>query len=221
MIRLKPCLKALACAITMILIAGCGELYSANVDAAIGEQRTVPYGAHDAFINTKDALMAQGMLAKANPDNNELTTEWHDAPTTFWGSLINKHPQYRYEIQVMPESPNRSTIVVNVRTQDIPESDLDQYKASTRLNLFNKIDQIAEKNPPTTGTPREGGVNYTLLPGEDLQALSKRVTGNPANWKAIAKDNGLKSTTDTAGLKAVWVRNTLLKPTSSDAQVNQ
>lgn len=222
MIRLKLGLKVLACAVTVILAGGCGELYSANVDAAIGEQRTVPYSAHDAFINTKDALMNAGMLGKVNPDDNELTTEWRDSGTaTFWTSLLNEHPQYRYEIQVVPESPNRSTIVVNVRTQDIPDSDLDKYKASTRLNLFGKIDQIAAKNPPTTSTPKEGGVNYSLLPGEDLRALSKRVTGTPSNWQAIAQDNGLKSPTDTAGLKSVWVRNTLLKPTSSAVQLDQ
>ncbi|HUA32764.1 MAG TPA: hypothetical protein VMA09_04120 [Candidatus Binataceae bacterium] len=222
MIRLKHGLKALACIATATLVAGCGELYSANVDTAIGEQRTVPYSAHDAFINTKDALMEQALLANATPDNNELTTQWRDAESVgFWGSLVNKHPRYRYEIQVVPESPNRSTIVVNVRTEDIPDSDLDKYKASTRLDLFDKIDQIAAKNPPTTGTPKEGGVNYSLLPGEDLRALSKRVTGSPANWQTIAQDNGLKSPTDTAGVKSVWVRNTLLKPTSSALQLDQ
>ncbi len=44
-----------------------------------------------------------------------------------------------------------------------------------------------------------------MLPGEDLAALSKRVTGNPDNWPQIAKDNGLKSVNDTAGLQSVWV----------------
>jgi hypothetical protein len=60
-------------------------------------------------------------------------------------------------------------------------------------------------------------VNYTLLPGEDIEGLAKRVTGNANNWQTIAQDNGLKSPTDTAGLKAVWVRNTLLKPSASES----
>jgi hypothetical protein len=213
MIRLKSARMLSVGAVSLVLLAGCGEIYSANTDAALGEQRVVPYDAHDAFINTKDALESQGLLATSNPTDNELTTQYRDAePATLWGSLVGKHPQYRYEIQVIADTPNRSTIVVNVRTQDIPDSDLDNYKASRRLDLFDKIDQMAQMNPPTSSTPKEGGVNYALLPNEDLKALAKRVTGNPDNWQAIAKDNGLKSPTDTDGLKSVWVKNTLLKP---------
>lgn len=218
MIRLKSARLLSAGVVSLTLLSGCGEIYSANTDAALGEQRVVPYDAHDAFLNTKSALEAQGLLEKATPDNNELVTQYRDAePPSLWGSIVGKHPQYRYEIQVIPDSPNRSTIVVNVRTEDIPDSELDNYKASRRLDLFDKIDQIAQQNPPTTGTPREGGVNYTLLPNEDLKALSKRVTGTTGNWEVIAKDNGLRSATDTAGLKSVWVRNTLLKPTGAQA----
>lgn len=217
MIRLK--LARLMCVVaSLALVSGCGELFSPNVDAALGEQRTVPYAAHDAFVNTRDALESQGLLAKANTDDNELTTQWRDAePPSFWGSLANKHPQYRYEIQVIADNPHQSTIVVNVRTQDIPDSEVNKYKASTRIDLFDKIDRIAKINPPTSNTPKAGGVNYTLLPGEDLEGLAKRVTGNASNWQTIAQDNGIKSPADTAGLKSVWVRNTLLKPSPSES----
>jgi hypothetical protein len=59
-------------------------------------------------------------------------------------------------------------------------------------------------------------VNFAILPGEDLAKLSQRVTGNPDNWPQIAKDNGLKSVTDTAGVQSVWVENQLL-PVSKQA----
>ena len=78
------------------------------------------------------------------------------------------------------------------------------------MNLFAKIDALAAKFPPSGGTPKEGGVNYALLPNEDLKGLAKRATGNEDNWRQIAQDNGLKSPTDGANLPSIWVRNSLL-----------
>ncbi len=64
--------------------------------------------------------------------------------------------------------------------------------------------------PPSGGTPNEGGVNYAILPNEDLKALARRATGSEDNWQVIAQDNGLKSPSDAAGLPSVWIRNSLL-----------
>ena len=81
---------------------------------------------------------------------------------------------------------------------------------TARLNLFGKIDQLAAQFPPSGGTPKEGGVNYALLPNEDLKGLAKRATGNEDNWRQIAQDNGLQSPTDGASLPSIWIRNTML-----------
>jgi hypothetical protein len=99
---------------------------------------------------------------------------------------------------------------VNVRTEDIAEADIPKYEAGPRLNLFGKIDELAAKFPPSGGTPKEGGVNYALLPNEDLKGLAQRATGNEDNWRQIAQDNGLKSPTDGGNLPSIWIRNTLL-----------
>jgi hypothetical protein len=99
---------------------------------------------------------------------------------------------------------------VNVRTEDIAEADIPKYEAGPRLNLFGKINELAAKFPPSGGTPKEGGVNYALLPNEDLKGLAQRATGNEDNWRQIAQDNGLKSPTDGGNLPSIWIRNTLL-----------
>jgi hypothetical protein len=137
---------------------------------------------------------------------------WRDADTQagMLGSIVGKHPQYRYEIAVVPQGSRRSRIIVNVRAEDIADDELAKYKASSRLGLFAKVDDLAIKFPPSGGTPNEGGVNYALLPNEDLKALARRATGNADNWQMIAQDNGLKSPSDAAGLPSVWIRNSLL-----------
>jgi hypothetical protein len=185
-------------------------------EAAVGEQHDMPFDAHDAYLYARDALESQGLVQESTPDQ-KIVTQWRDADNTpgIFGSIAGVHPQYRYVVEITPDTPRRSTIVVNVEAQDIPEDQLDKYKASTRIGLFQKIDALAQSNPPATGTPAEGGVNYAVLPGEDLRGLAKRVTGNVDNWQQIAQDNGLKAPTDTAGVKSVWVRNTMLKPVAS------
>jgi hypothetical protein len=125
--------------------------------------------------------------------------------------IISQAPRYRYEIQAVPETSNRSKIIVNVRTESIPDEQLVEYKASNRFALFKEIDELALRFPPKSRLPGSGGVNFTLLPNEDLKALAKRVTGNADNWQQIAQDNGLKADTDVVPFENVWVRNGLLK----------
>jgi hypothetical protein len=203
---------------SIVLLAGCYFApYFANraagggTDAAEGEQHDVPYSVNDSFLLTQDVLRGEGILFEAKPDS-KLVTLWKDADTgaSTLGSLVGVHPQYRYEIEVVPNGDRGSRIIANVRTEDIPDTDLDKYKASTRLNLFGKIEQLTAKFPPSGGTPKEGGVNYALLPNEDLKALARRATGNEDTWRQIAQDNGLKSPTDAANLPSVWIRNSLL-----------
>lgn len=213
---LQRVVKATACVIA-VLAAGCTSGYWAynavggGTDAAMGEQHDVGYPANDAFLLTQDSLRGDGVLFEVKPDD-KLVTLWRDAdvPVGLWGGLIGVHPRYRYEIEVIPKGVRRSRIVVNVRAEDIPDEELPNYKATVRLNLFNKIDQLAAKFPPSTGVPNQGGVNFALMPNEDLKALAVRATGNADNWRQIAQDNGLKSPTDTSGLTSVWVRNTML-----------
>jgi hypothetical protein len=205
-------------ACSILLFAGCTYApYYANraagggTDAAEGEQHDVPYNLTDSFVLTQDVLRSEGILFEVKP-NDHLVTLWKDADVGagVLGSLVGKHPQYRYEIEVVPIDPRSSRIIANVRVEDMPDQDLAKYNATTRLNLFAKIDQLAAQFPPSGGTPKEGGVNYALLPNEDLKGLAKRATGNEDNWRQIAQDNGLQSPTDGANLPSIWIRNTLL-----------
>jgi len=204
----------------LALLAGCyvswwsgTEHYDAP-DSALGEEHVVNYSAADALQLTEDALRGDGILFEVQPDNS-IITNWRDADPgtgTGWSLVMRTPPRYRYEIQVNSEASQRSKIIVNVRTEGIPDNQIASYKASNRFALFKEIDELAEKFPPPSHLPASGGVNFALLPNEDLKALAKRVTGNPDNWVQIAKDNGLKSDTDVTAFQNVWVRNSLLPP---------
>ncbi len=202
------------------VLAGCyvgyksyTEHYTA-ADTALGEEHTVNYPPADALQLTEDALRGDGILFERQPDNSIITL-WRDAdvntPTGWFHLVISQQPRYRYEIQVNPEDKNKSKIMVNVRTESIPDESLPSYKASARFDLFKEIDELAAKFPPPSQLPTTGGVNFTLLPDEDLRALSKRVTGSEANWQEIAKDNGLSSPAEVTPFENIWVRNSLLK----------
>lgn len=188
--------------------------YSASgggTNTEVGEQHDTPFPAKNTFVMVQDVLRGQGVLFEAHPEEH-LTTDWRpgDNPPGMWDDLVGVDPRYRYEIEVVPTGSRTSRIIANVHTEDIPPDQIESYQATKRLHLFTKFDQLATRFPPAGITPREGGVNFALLPGEDLKALAKRVTGNADNWQEIAKDNGLKSDADLSGVETIWVPNTML-----------
>jgi hypothetical protein len=214
-------LGALVCALSAS--AGCYVGYHhetahwSAADTALGEEHEVAYSQNDAIQLTEDALRGDGLMFEVQPDNS-IVTLWRDAdintPTNWFPLMMGQSPRYRYEIQVAPLSSHRSKIIVNVRTESIPDEALASYKASNRFAFFQEIDELAQKYPTATRMPSSGGVNFTLLPNENLAALAKRVTGNEENWHVIAKDNGLSSATDVTPFQNVWVRNSLLHTAS-------
>jgi len=210
-------------ALVCILSAGAGcyvgykhytEHYAA-ADTALGEEHIVDYPVPEALQLTEEALRGDGILFEVQPDNS-IVTSWRPAdvntPVRWFHLMMSQSPRYRYEIDAVPENAHRSKIIVNVRTEAIPDEDLPRYKASNRYALFKEVDELATRFPPKSGLPGSGGVNFTLLPNEDLRALARRVTGNPENWRQIAQDNGLKSDVDVTPFENIWVRNSLLKP---------
>jgi len=183
-------------------------------DTALGEEHEVAFAQSVALQLIEDALRGDGILFELQPDDS-IVTLWRnadiDTPTNWFPLIIGVQPRYRYEIQAVPEGSHKSKIIVNVRTEGIPDEQLSSYKASNRFALFKEIDELASKSPPPLSTPASGGVNFTLLPNEDLKALATRATGSAQNWQTIAKDNGLSSPSDVAPFQNVWVRNSLLK----------
>ena len=225
-IRRNCLLSWLLATVVCVLSAGAGcfvgykhytEHYIA-ADTALGEEHSLDYPAADALQLTEDALRGDGILFEMQPDSSIVTT-WRPAdintPTRWFPLIIGETPRYRYEIQTVPETSHRSKIIVNVRTEGIPDEQLANYKASNRFALFKEIDELASRFPPKSGLPSSGGVNFTLLPNEDLKALALRVTGNADNWHQIAQDNGLKANTDVTPFENIWVRESLLKPLPS------
>jgi hypothetical protein len=202
----------------MSLLAGCYVgLWGASehwntADSALGEEHEVNFPVHDTYLLTQDALRGDGILFEVGPDNS-LMTLWRNADTKvgMMQSMVGVQPRYRYEIQVTPEGSRKSKIVVNVHTEGIADNQIADYKASKRFALFGEIDELAAKYPPPSSTPASGGVNFTLLPNEDLKGLAKRVTGNEDNWRQIAKDNSLNSPTDVTSFQSIWVAGDLLK----------
>ena len=202
----------------MSLLAGCyvgfwgTNSHWSTEDAALGEEHVVNYPVHDTYLLTQDALRGDGILYETGPENS-LQTLWRNADTKvgFFENMTGVQPRYRYDIQVTPEGGNKSKVVVNVHTEGIPDNEIADYKASKRFALFGEIDELAAKYPPSPSTPASGGVNFTLLPHEDLKGLAKRVTGSEDNWQQIAKDNSLKSPTDVTPFQSIWVASTLLK----------
>jgi hypothetical protein len=203
----------------MSAVAGCyvGYHHEAEhwtaADTALGEEHTVPYGTDEARQLMQDTLRGDGLLFEVQPDNSILTL-WRNADqhteTSWFPLIVGTQPRYRYEIEFVSIASRQTRIIVNVRTEGIPDEDLDSYKASNRFELFKEFDELASKEPPPSTTPSSGGVNFTLLPNENLESLAQRVTGNPGNWRQIANDNGLKSPSDVTPFENIWVRNSLL-----------
>jgi hypothetical protein len=186
-------------------------------DTALGEEHTVPYDTDEARQLMQDTLRGDGLLFEVQPDDSILTL-WRNADlhteTSWFPLMAGTQPRYRYEIEFVPIASRQTRIIVNVRTEGIPDEDLDSYKASNRFELFKEFDELASKEPPPSTTPSSGGVNFTLLPNENLESLAQRVTGNPANWRQIASDNGLKSPSDVTPFENIWVRSSLLPKTA-------
>jgi|YelNatPaOPRAMG01_1025707.scaffolds.fasta_scaffold23676_4 hypothetical protein len=226
-IRFNPLApKLLLCAALLLLISGCYAgyfTYSAaggGSEYAVGEEHVSNFPASQTFVMIQDVLRGDGILFNVKPENL-VVSEWRKAnlPVGVFSDLVGVSPRYRYEIQVLPLSGHQSKIVANVRAEDIPEKDIDQFKPSVKLHLFKQFDEYAMKFPPPPSTPSSGGVNFALLPGENLIQLAKRVTGNADNWRQIAKDNNLNSPTDLAGVQSVWVRDSLLPNSGKTAPV--
>ncbi len=194
------------------LVAGYACVRAHADDIAVGEQHEMPFPADQALELVEDVLRGEGILFDVMPDKS-IVTLWKPADNQpgFFRSLGGMKPQYRYEIIVVPEGGAKSNIVVNVRTQYVPEDQIASYRASQRFNMFNKLDSLAATLPPERKAPSEGGVNFALLPNEDLRGLAQRVTGNPDNWKVIAQDNGLTSPTDVTPFQSIWVPDTMIK----------
>jgi len=184
-----------------------------DVDTTLGEEHVVAFSRDDATRLAEDALRGDGLLYEVQPDSS-IVTLWRDAdphtPASGFSLIVGQSPRYRYEIRVVALGSHQSKVIVNVRTESIPDADLNSYKASNRFAFFKEIDELGQKYPPATGMPTSGGVNFTLLPNENLAALAKRVTGNENNWQAIAKDNGFNSVSDVLPFENVWVRNSLI-----------
>jgi hypothetical protein len=189
-----------------------------EADTALGEEHEVPYDQDQARQYMQDALRGDGILFEVQPDDS-IVTLWRNADqqaATSW-LVITTPSRYRYEIQFVAEGSHKTKIIVNVRTEGIPDEELASYKASNRFELFKEIDELAAKEPPPSSVPSSGGVNFTLLPNENLQSLARRVTGNEANWRQIASDNGLKSSTDVTPFESIWVRSNLLPKASANS----
>ncbi len=198
----------------VLLTSGCfyGTYHESVTDTAVGEEHEVNFSTSDTLSLVQNVLRGDGILFELQPDNS-LITLWKNAENQpgFFSGLFGVTPRYRYEIRVLPEAADKSKIIANVRTEGIPEDQIDLYKPSRRFDMFHKLDQLATRLPPSPKTPISGGVNYALLPNEDLKGLAKRVTGNAENWHEIAKDNGIASPSDVSAFQTVWVRNELLK----------
>jgi hypothetical protein len=208
----------------MSAVAGCyvGHHHEtehwAEADTALGEEHEVPYDQDQARQYMQDALRGDGILFEVQPDDSIITL-WRNADqqaATSW-LVITTPSRYRYEIQFVAKGSHKTKIIVNVRTEGIPDEDLASYKASNRFELFKEIDELASKEPPPLSVPSSGGVNFTLLPNENLQSLARRVTGSEANWRQIASDNGLKSPTDVTPFESIWVRSNLLPKGSANS----
>jgi len=194
------------------LVAGYARVRAYADDIAVGEQHEMPFPADQALELVEDVLRGEGILFDVMPDKSIITL-WKPADNRpgFFSSLGGMKPQYRYEIVVVPEGGAKSNIVANVRTEYVPEDQIASYKASQRFDMFHKLDSLAATLPPERKAPSEGGVNFALLPNEDLRGLAQRVTGNPDNWKVIAQDNGLTLPTDVTPFQSIWVPDTMIK----------
>ena len=207
--------KSFSLILTALIFSLCCAIAPARplrADTAVGEEHETAFPSDQTLELVEDVLRGDGILFDVLPDKS-IVTLWKpaDIPAGFFGSMAGRTPRYRYEITVIPEGGAKSKIIANVRTEYVPEPDIAKYKASIRFNLFHKLEDLAATLPPASKTPNAGGVNFALLPNEDLRGLAKRVTGNAENWKPIADRNGLNSPTDVTPFQTIWVPDDLIK----------
>ena len=140
------------------VVAGCyvGYHHEADhwtaADTALGEEHVVPYDAEEARQLTQDALRGDGILFEVQPDNSILTL-WRNADQHTATSWFPAGRRYASRVIATKFSfwlqGSRSTrIIVNVRTEGIPDEELASYKASNRFELFKEVDELAAKEPP-------------------------------------------------------------------------
>ncbi len=206
--------NVLAVIMVLALVGGYAGVraHADDSDVAVGEQHEMPFPADQTLDLVEDVLRGEGILFDVLPDRS-IVTLWKPADNKagFFRSLGGMKPKYRYEFVVVPQGGAKSNIVANVRTEYVPENEIASYMASRRFDMFHKLDQLAATLPPERKAPSSGGVNFALLPNEDLRGLAKRVTGSPDNWKVIADSNGLTSPTDVTPFQTIWVPDRLIK----------
>jgi hypothetical protein len=198
-------------AVAAALLFGC--FANSEPSPSATEQRRVNFSTKNSMQLVEGVLRSDGILFTRDSDNS-LTTLWSPADNqpSFTQSLFGIQPRYRYHVQVVPQGPGQSELVVSLIAENIPTTQLEQYQASRRLDLFKKFDRLAAAFPPAPSEPRSGGVIFSVLPNEDLKMLAKRATGNVENWRQIARDNGLSSPSQVKPFQTIWVRDSLLKP---------
>jgi hypothetical protein len=194
------------------VLLACGCFAAATPQPSATEQREVSFSAKDTMSLVKGVLRSEGVLFTSDSADS-LTTLWSaaDNQPTLAQSLIGRQPRYRYHVEVEPTGPRRSKLIISLLTENVPPDEIERYKASSRLDFFNKFERLAAAFPPAPREPRTGGVIFSVLPDEDLKALAKRATGNPDNWRQIADDNGLASPSQVKPFQTIWVRDSLLK----------
>src|SRR5579875_3481395 len=133
-------------ALIVLFWSVCGVQWTspAHADIAVGEEHQEAFPADQTLELVEDVLRGEGMLFDVQPDKT-IVTLWKpaDNPAGFFSSLAGMKPRYRYEITVVPEGGSKSRLVVNVRTEYVPEQEVAKYKASTRFDMFRKIDELA------------------------------------------------------------------------------
>src|ERR1700738_5013555 len=131
-------------------LQGCFGSYwtHSDNDYTVGEDHEVNFPADQTFVMTQDVLRGQGVPFDTKPEHR-IFTFWKpaDKPEGVFSNLVGNVAQYRYEMEIVADGSRRSKIVANVRTENIANDEIDNYKPSKKLNLFGDFDQLASKLP--------------------------------------------------------------------------
>ena len=84
------------------------------------------FSADQTLDLVEGVLRGEGILFDMRLDKT-IVTLWKPADNApgFFASMAGRKPQYRYEITVVPEGGAKSKIIVNVRTDYVPEADIE------------------------------------------------------------------------------------------------